>query len=201
MKRLLTILLPILVLPLLGGCAIAPDYRYSDSGDGGYYYGEAPYGGASTVIYGSGYSGYYNPWGYNSWGYGGYYGSGYWGPRLGTSIYYYDRGNRHYRGHRGHDYRGSGTRHEQPQRTQPRGDWDADRRWRAPTRWRGNTQSQSGRATSQGRTQSTARPQHSPAPVMQSRPRPSVRSSAPRVSRPAAAPRGRAIPKSALPDD
>jgi hypothetical protein len=186
MKRLLTILLPVLALPLLGGCAIAPDYRYSDSGDGGYYYGEAPYGGADTVIYGSGYGGYYNPWGY-----GGYYGSSYWGPRFGTSIYYYDRGHRYYRGHnRGHDYRGSGQHRERVQRTRPRGDWDGRGQWRAPTRWRGNpgnSQSQRSRTTSPSRTQSTSRP--------------SVRSSTPRTSRPAAAPRGRAIPKSALPDD
>lgn len=200
MKRLLTMLLPVLALPLLGGCAISPDYRYSDSGDGGYYYGEAPYGGADTVIYGNGYS---NSWGYGPWWYGNYYGGygNWWGPRFGTNIYYYDHGHRYYRGgRRGHDYRGSGEHHEQARRSQPRGDWDGRGNWRPAVPWHGNTQSQRNRPSSQNRSQSTSRPQRWSAPVQQSRPRPSSRSSTPRVSRPASAPRGRALPKSPLKD-
>lgn len=83
-----------MALLLLGGCAIAPDYRYNGGGDGGYYYGEAPYGGADTVIYrDSGWYGYDDPWRFG----------GFWGPRRDTYVYYRDdRGGYHRRPPRYH---------------------------------------------------------------------------------------------------
>lgn len=103
------LMLPVLAIALLGGCATSA-YQYR-GGQGDYYYGQpstqyryysSPYG-----YYGSPYGYYGSPYGYSGYGYG-YYGNGgrYGYPYLPRGHY---RGDGHDHGH-GHEGRNHGDR-------------------------------------------------------------------------------------------
>lgn len=100
MKRLSILLLILVPLVALGGCAMEPAYRYNANAGGGYYQGQSAYGNASTVVYGST---YVSPWGagwYPGWGATVGYGPGWWGyGNVGFGATYVYRPHRHYRDH------------------------------------------------------------------------------------------------------
>lgn len=95
-KRSLSGLALIVLMSLLSGCYIAPDYSYVRSNG---YAGDAYYGSGPSVVYNGyypyGYGGYGYPYGYGY--YGGYYGCCY-GPGVIVGGGWYGRGGHYWRG-------------------------------------------------------------------------------------------------------